>query len=311
MGQKEFGIAPSTGAVYERTVGQWIEVWPTPMVSTVVFLEGEQKPPASMPDLSHDMGQEDHLFREDSFDATTRIRRGRFYKWAEWSRQETIGPVRTSLARSSLPSVNLHRFWAVPQRPSAKLVAIGAEDSLWRILNAERISTGEWLVTLKARGGAGLLPEVDDDKIPELGRAEVVKAVDHMVDVAHRETPGSIVDVARNTAALLLAVYAADQETDAEKQRRIMGQDLGDVCKHFRNHAVLKKLEVVTSAGHILARLHPRNKPNEQHQRRLRLVTEDDATFAVSAISLLLNEFRWTQETARVASSVNDAAASL
>lgn len=48
----------------------------------------------------------------------------------------------------------------------------------------------------------------------------------------------------------------------------------------------------MTSAGHILARLHPRNKPNERHQRDLRPVTEDDATFAVSAIGLLLNELR-------------------
>ena len=156
-------------------------------------------------------------------------------------------------------------------------------------------AAGEWLVTLKARGGAGLLPEVDADKVPELGRAGVVKAVDHMVDVAHRETPGSIVDVARNTAALLMAVYAADQETDAERRQKILRKDLGDICKHFRDHVVLKKLEVVTSAGHILARLHPRNKPNERHQYDLRPVTEDDAAFAVSAVGLLLNEFQWTR----------------
>ena len=103
--------------------------------------------------------------------------------------------------------MNLHGFRAVPQRPSAKLVAIGAEDSLWRILSAERIGTSEWFVTLKARGALGILPEWDVEAIPDLRRKSVVAALDHMVDVAHRETPGSIVDVARNTAALLLAVY--------------------------------------------------------------------------------------------------------
>ena len=283
---RELGVETSEGDVFEPRSGMFREVWPPPTVSSAAFIAKDQKPTAPMLDLS----QANHIFREDSFDATTRIRRGRFYR--------RDGAARTMLARRhDGPDIHpwIQSFSSEGSRPPARLVAIGIEDSLWRILNAERISTGEWLVTLKARGGVGLLPEVDDDKIPELGRAEVVKAVDHMVDVAHRETPGSIVDVARNTAALLLAVYAADQETDAEKQQRILGQDLGDVCKHFRNHAALKKLEVVTSTGHILARLHPRNKPNEQHQRGLRLVTEDDATFAVSAIGLLLNEFQWTR----------------
>ena len=282
----ELDVETSTGDVFEPRNGMFREVWPPPVVSSAAFIAGDQKPTASMLELS----QASHIFREDSFDATTRIRRGRFY------RRE--GGARTMLARRHEgPDIHpwLKPFLAEGSRPPAKLAAIGVEDSLWRILNAERISTGEWLVTLKARGGAGLLPEVDADKVPELGRAGVVKAVDHMVDVAHRETPGSIVDVARNTAALLMAVYAADQETDAERRQKILRKDLGDICKHFRDHVVLKKLEVVTSAGHILARLHPRNKPNEQQRHDLRPVTEDDATFAVSAIGLLLNEFQWTR----------------
>ena len=121
-------------------------------------------------------------------------------------------------------------------RPDAKLVAIGIEDSVWRIVGAERISTGEWLVTPKARGGAGLLPEVNPDAIPGAGRSEVVKAVNHMVDVANRETPGSIVDVARNTASLLMAVYAAVMEEQPEKQREIRQKDLGKVRAHFEGH---------------------------------------------------------------------------
>ena len=283
---RELGVETSAGDVFEPRSGIFREVWPPPTVLSAAFIAKDKKPTASMLELP----KASHIFREDSFDATTRIRRGRFYR--------RTGDARTVLARHrDGPDIHpwIQSFFSEGSRPPARLVAIGVEDSLWRILNAERISTGEWLVTLKARGGAGLLPEVDDDKIPELGRAEIVKAVDHMVDVAHRETPGSIVDVARNTAALLLAVYAADQETDAEKQRQIPGQDLGDICKHFKNHETLKGKDVAISTGHILARLHPRNKPNEQHRRGLRLVTEDDATFAVSAIGLLLNEFHWTQ----------------
>ena len=285
----ELGVETSTGIVFESRGGCYREVWPAPVVSAAVFIAAGQGTPASMPDLSR-VGQEARIFREDSFDATTRIRRGRFYHCGG-----RIGPTRVRFRDGSDALASLHHFLAYGAPPAARLVALGVEDSLWRVLNAERITTGEWLVTLKARGGAGLLPEVDLDKVPELGRAEVAKAVDHLVDVAHRETPGSIVDAARNTAALLMGVYAAGLEADAGRRREIRHKDLGKVCAHFASHPTLKTQEVAMSTGHILARLHPRNKPNEQQRHDLRSITEDDATFAVSAIGLLLNEFQWTR----------------
>ena len=246
----------------------------------------------SMPELSHS-GKGTYIFREDSFDATTRIRRGRFYQSAG-----DIQPTRVRFHESGEATVLSHRFLSYGQRPTTKFVAIGVEDSLWRILGAERITTSEWLVTLKARGGAGLLPEINADAIPEAGRSDVVKAVDHMVDVAHRETPGSIVDVARNTAALLMTTYAATLESEPEEQKKILEKDLGKICGHFRQIEGLKDRNVAIFTADILARLHPRNKYNEQQRHSLRPITEEDATFAVSAIGLLLNEFGWTQETA-------------
>ena len=294
MGQ-EVGICVGSGTVFANRRGQWFELWPSPFVSGAVFVDSAKEEPQITP-LDKPGGM---LFREDSFDATTRIRRGRFYNSCggidtqpvsyHFSNHEDL--------RAS-PRVHMHHFTDIAQKPTEKLVAIGVEDSVWRVLGAERISTGEWLVTLKARGGAGLLPELNADAIPPDGRVEVIKAVDHMVDVAHRETPGSIVDVARNTAALLMAVYAAGLEEDEEKRQAIRHRDLGDVRDYFKKHRELKKKEVAISTGHVLARLHPRNKHNEQQRHDLRPITEEDAIFAVSAIGLLLNEFEWTQETA-------------
>lgn len=298
--QKQIGIATDGGGIYERSAwNQWYEMWPTPTVSVAVFLEAGQGPSGPMPDVSNMDAK--RVFREDSFDATTRIRRGRFYESNGTMQGERVLPHLVHPgAAPGLPEVPLRHFWSIPQRPSAKLVAIGAEDSVWRLLDAERTSTGEWLVTLKARGALGILPEWDANAIPELGRSQVVAALDRMVDVAHRETPGSIVDVARNTAALLMAVYAAELEPDAEKKMKILGEDLGDVCKHFKNptNQKLNKQAVVIATGQILARLHPRNKPNEQQRHGLRPITEEDGIFAVNAIGLLLNEFKWTRETA-------------
>ena len=299
--QKQIGITTDTGTVYEPVYrgNWWQEIWPNSAVSTAVFIGTGQSFSVTILEPSELVTK--LVFREDSFDATTRIRRGRFYESAGNSSVEIVAS-HSILARGSpgLPQAALHKFLSMPAKPESKLVAIGAEDSLWRILGAERISTGEWLVTLKARGALGILPEVDADKIPELGRSQVVKAIDHVVDVAHRETPGSIVDVARNTAALLMAVYAAELEADAEKKMKILGEDLGDVCKHFKNptNQKLNKQAVVIATGQILARLHPRNKPNEQQRHGLRPIAEEDGVFAVNAIGLLLNEFKWTRETA-------------
>lgn len=298
MRQKELGIDMTTGAVYERPRGQWVEVWPTPTVSMAVFFDGQNAPPP-IPDISG-VSSEMRIFREDGFDATTRVRRGRFYVCAGSIDTETIWPhvaPRDFTGPLSFPGATVHHFRASHQQPSAKLVAIGATDSLWRILGAERISTGEWLITLKARGALGILPEWDAEAIPELGRKPVVVALDRMVDVAHRETPGSIVDVARNTAALLMAVYAVGRETDTAKQQELLGKDLGDIVRHYEQHADLQKNVVVTSLGKIFARLHPRNKYNEQYRLGLRPMTEDDGVFAVNAIGLLLNEFAWTPQT--------------
>ncbi len=291
MGQT-IGVEVSTGVAYEPGTGCWREVWPAPVVSMVLFVLPGQPASNAMPELS-ECGPRTYIFREDSFDATTRIRRGRFYK-----SNGNINNTRVRFRDGAEATAYVHHFFMYGHRPDAKLVAIGVEDSLWRILGSERITTGKWLVTLKARGGAGLLPEVNADAIPPDGRVGVVKAVDCMIDVAHRETPGSIVDVARNTAALLMAVYAAGLEMDLERQRVIRHMDLGDVCAYFKGHTELQRKEVVTSVGHILARLHPRNKHNELQRHSLRPITEEDATFAVSAIGLLLNEFGWTRETA-------------
>ena len=293
--KRALGVCIEGGAVYENIRSYWFEVWPLPVVSSAAFVETFE--PAAQIIALNALGGT--VFREDSFDATTRIRRGRFYKCAGVIVRETV---QTYTGRSvpvrGFGQVSLHHFDALQPKPTAKLVAIGVEDSVWRILNAERISTGEWLVTLKARGGAGLLPEINADAIPEAGRSKVIKAVDHMVDVAHRETPGSIVDVARNTAPLLMTVYAAALESEPEEQRRIMEKDLGKICGHFRQKDGLKDWKVAISVGDILARLHPRNRHCEQHRHGLLPLTEEDAGFAVSAIGLLLSEFRWTRETA-------------
>jgi len=130
-----------------------------------------------------------------------------------------------------------------------------------------------------------------------MAKNRVILALEHFVDVSYRETPGSILDIARTTCALLMAVYAAELKKDvpAEK-KRLMEKDLGEISKHFEQDSSLKKKEIVIGIGKILARLHSRNKYNEQIRYKLPPVTEEDSNFSINAIGLLLNELGWTRQ---------------
>ena len=298
---KQIVIDTNYGDVYEGPNNS--ALFPSPYVSVAVFLESDKKLSGAFPLIS-DLKAE-YIFREDSFDATTRIRRGRFYK--STGKIENIivqphpmygyygasGPERATGHKER----TVHRFEPLEKIPNSKMVAIGTENSIWRIIEAAYISTMEWLVTLKARSALGVLPELDSDKLPEFERNRVISALEHFVDVAYRETPGSILDIARTTYPLLMAVYAAElRKDDSAEQKRLMEKDLGEMIKHFEQDSSLKKKEIVISIGKILARLHSRNKHNEQIRYNLPPVTEEDSNFSINAIGLLLNELGWTRQ---------------
>lgn len=298
---KQIVIDISYGDVYEGPNNY--ALFPTPYISVAVFLESDKDPPGPFPLIS-DLKAE-HIFREDSFDATTRIRRGRFYKSTGkitniivqphpmYGYHGASGPYRATGHRER----TVHCFEPLEKLPNSKMVGIGTENSIWRIIEAAYISTGEWLVTLKARSALGVLPELDADKLPELERNRVISALEHFVDVAYRETSGSILDVARTTCTLLMAVYAAELKKDVPaEQKRLMEKDLGEISKHFEQDSSLKKKEIVIAIGKILARLHPRNKHNEQIRHNLPPVTEEDSNFSINAIGLLLSELGWTRQ---------------
>lgn len=78
MGQT-LGVEVHTGVAYEPGTGCWREVWPAPIVSMALFIASDRSTSDRMPELTQ-CGTGTYLFREDSFDATTRIRRGRFYQ---------------------------------------------------------------------------------------------------------------------------------------------------------------------------------------------------------------------------------------
>jgi hypothetical protein len=248
------------------------------------------------------------LFREDSFDPVTRIRRGRMY---------THGP---SYAPQSLPPQNVHNYpfgphvGAVPDwRPDSwyellPLGTIGHPASLggmqvnlgqgdfqtvWRIVGVELISTGEFLFTLRAASLFGVLPPLREDLqnkdgglIDDDRARQVQEALGKLVDAFHVQQPVPIVDVARETAKVILTAWIGQ---NAE------GKDLSAIISLISQDKELSKW-----AASIINRLHSRGKAAEQEKQTangvdLLPVIDKDAEVSVHLVGLLLREIRWAQ----------------
>jgi len=145
---KRIGIDQATQDIYECSSGSWHSVWPnSPVISQAVFFDFG----TGITEFETDQGRIDLIFREDSFDPVTRIRRGRFYQSANEinrpSEESTlIHPVYGRAGSVSYPKgagLCTRRLFIYDQlnAPTHKdIVAIGSKDSLWRILGRKLIN---------------------------------------------------------------------------------------------------------------------------------------------------------------------------
>lgn len=286
---------------YEGNGGPWVAIYPPPFIAAAAHAE-----PSKESDQGLAMPHTPLVFREDSFDAATRIRRGRFYALSQESQPAQLMCVaphptwgelggRRISADSPWVERRCFKYEQIQFNPlthpdwKTRPIAIGASESAWRLIASERISTGEWLVTLKARHALGVLPEIDQAKIPETGRAKAIETIDTLINAAYRESPESIVDRARAAAQWCFATWAAAKFNDD----RILTSDLAQLATEVEKRSGECKPEMAIWSARGLARLHSRAKPNEQERRDTRPVMEADAEYALASMGLLLRELGW------------------
>lgn len=289
-------IDPDKNLVYEGVSGYGHAVWPSPAI-LIANLITQESDLVGLP-KSNNLSTADLVFREDSFDPVTRVKRGRFYDFhdgarcPEWNVQ--VHPMRpseqTSANREGMIKKQLwnwhkclisHRLKSLSNLP---MVALGTANAhtLWRIVGIEGLVTGEELVTLRAKANLGVLPEIDAEKVPEVSRIKVLEAVDKLVDTVYRAGPESVVSRCRDAAAAILGAFLS------RVQKSAPCKDLGDLIKIMKNAEEPRVM--IVSAATIIARLHPREKPNEQIGRNLPPILEEDAELAVNCVGSLLRE---------------------
>ncbi len=237
------------------------------------------------------------VFREDSFDPVTRIRRGRFYfnpgaqpsLWhAHW---HSFMP---SQALSDIQLITFQRWPAAQELAASKgelLIALGVADAftLWRVIDVERISTADDLVTLRARASLGLLPDLSPEAIPLCGRSQVLSVIEKAIESAYRAGPESVIDRCRDAAQASIATWLAKELGDDS----VRALDLSPLLERTEKALTDRQPAVLLNAGRIIARLHAR-KPNEQIKRGTRANKETDAEAALANLGLILREMGWT-----------------
>jgi len=290
------GIQGRDGIVYEGSGQHGRAVWPAPIITPARIVFESEGPLVA--ERSSSSITSACRFREDSYDPVTRVRRGRFYlatgtQPSQWYVQPHPA---LSYERPEEGQHAIHKqletfqglsVWNKYLKDSTEqpLVLLGLDDrfTIWTIIGIEVVSTGEELVTLKARRSLGLLPNIDYSKIPEDFRTAVMESVEAFSDEAHRAAPVSVVDRARDTASQITLAYFEATGSAAK--------DLSDMSKRLAD----KQLVVAASAATIIGRLHARAKPVERAKRDLRAVREQDAELAIQCVGTILCELGWAE----------------
>ncbi len=294
------GIEKHSSLVYEGVSNYGHPVWPSPILLQVVVASEDDKTftAAQIANLTADS----LLFREETYNSSSRVRRGRLYKsgnvipeqWEVYPHPalayEGQGAAKTNGAISksiyAFSSLRLKQYLKDKQlaRP---VFLLGAGDgfTIWTLVSIETSATGEEVVALRARKSIGALPQLDREKILAADGQSVIEKIEKLEEDLFRAGSESIVDRSREAATAVLSKYLQS------KDKVDPGKDLG----HLAEKIAKEGFEIVANAARCIARLHARGKHAEQEKYPLRDITDQDAEFAVQAVGIILCDLGWAK----------------
>ncbi|CAG9243835.1 hypothetical protein [Paraburkholderia caribensis] len=299
------GIDRNTGQVYEGKEDPRFLAVPMPVVSQCKLIES----PSDLGILPGGLDRDPFawIFREESFDPVSRVRRGRIFQslgnsgWeavlvdahpfasSDYGTGRNDGRVLKQLCVYTHCSELLNKA----RRGEGMRLAIGVAGSFsqWRILQTESTVNQDVIVTLRSESTMGILPALDESKVHPENLVHVKQAFERVLDAAYRELPTSVVDQCRN----LCAVLASRWLYQISENKAVLSEDLGRCITAVQRQFGQDSHRLLRSALEIVNTLHPRGKDNERHRFGLRCVTEDDASLAVHATAFIVREIGWAQ----------------
>ena len=258
--------------------------------STTIFtsfriynLNGEVNAATAMPSFIDHLSKV--IFREDSFDPITKLRRGRLYKGinqnpVRWYRSKVSDDVITqdfaiSDGDRSITPFEPFRISSLEISFSSNIIKLGNEpyQTPWRLASIEKTHTGDEILTLRSLNSLGILPILTfpnaSKKIQDIFNSEY--------EVLSRElssVPETVIDHCRDVATIAIKASGAVSEED--------DSDLNDLSNK------LEKGSVTQMSAKIIARLHSRRKPNMQVSHSFKELTYEDSELAVQCLGFLL-----------------------
>lgn len=292
----DLGICPNTLAVYEGSPSSGTRIFPAPLLLPLRFLG-----PDGLRSIDNVGGYSAEIFREESFDPITRIRRGRVFTrrsrtayQEDWRVQD---PWRTDLpsekwAHGTALKINL-LTWSTDNlldlrkaenKHRLPKVVLGWEEhcTYWQIILIETPIRSGPMLTLKALHSLGDLPELLEEAIPESIRGQLIEHWDKLDATVNRFSAIEVIDRCRDLLSIVFGHLSGDQS-----------RDLSNAVTTYL--ATKKGEDVHASAARIVARLHARGKPNEQTSKKLRPPNDADAQLALRCVGIILVDLGWAQ----------------
>jgi hypothetical protein len=297
------GIEESTGLIYEGSGNPEIPAIPLPTVLQAKLIE-DGKDWLSLPGgIATDPMQ--WAFREDSFDPVTRIRRWRLYQpWGTQPSDQPVlphpydDPMRRAVNNNYRQVKRLNVYTTCsqllnrPRRGEGCTLALGSRDaaSAWLIVTTEVLANRAVMVTLKAMSAYGVLPPLDEAKVPLAFRGIVKESFERVLDSAFRESPSSVVEHCRDALQVFVSRWLLSQGHDEGVKR----EELAPIAKLVEKQPY--ELACVANLARVVARLHGgRGKTNEREDKGTRELTDEDAELAVRAVGFVLRDLDWVR----------------
>lgn len=295
---RELGICKSSGRLYEGNRNSGTAVANSNPILPITMIGIDL--PASISSIG---GYSALIFREESFDPITKIRRGRVYRINEsqpvtWrvqdaSRKDLKYTAWANGAAQELEttSYNIDSLSYLRNLQSLPKIVLGEApfQTNWKILAIETQFDGKPLITIKALSSFGTMPELITNQIPTLSKAKLINAVENVEAVANRLGSVETVDACRSALSIVLGALAGDLTLDlgAGIARRIKSNQ-------ERNNKGNGQ-DLVTHSADIVRRLHSRGKPNEEVKLNTRPVSDEDANLALKCLWFILVELGWAK----------------
>jgi hypothetical protein len=262
------GFDRDSGLLYEGEYPFVQAVWPIPQTAPARIVSASASDLSPPPQLS--LEGTTRLFREDTFDPVSRIRRGRFYDASTWQSVEVFPhpyrPTEVNDAKMGTGTISkqllvfqpAHMPELATHEQHLAIIGSGEHFSLWLILAVENTTSNERSVWLRARQSYGALPELKPKAIPTKSRAILQDAINKLRDDVFRSGIDSVVDRAREAANVAFSAYMQSHRLAKS------GLELFALLEIHDKAPANKKKLLAASAANIARLFHSRGKGSQK-----------------------------------------------